>query len=81
MARWWWRASDWLLRPSVSALLQLARIDPAQLTLVAALDEHPERAPGGGRFECYLPLAALVDLDIARASAAARRAGRRDRAF
>ena len=35
---------------------------------MAALDEHPERAISlvVAGFECYLPLAALVDLDMER---------------
>jgi len=49
-------------------LLQLARIDSAQLTLVETLTEHPERSVGVvvAGFECYLPLTSLIDLDVER---------------
>ena len=57
-----------LVESQREAFLQLARIDPAQLTLVTGLAEHPERAVSlvVAGFECYLPLAALVDLDVER---------------
>ncbi|MEN6480218.1 MAG: class I tRNA ligase family protein, partial [Anaerolineales bacterium] len=57
-----------LLQEQREALELLARIDPAQLTLVAALDSHPAQTVGvvAGGFEGYLPLAALVDLEAER---------------
>jgi valyl-tRNA synthetase len=50
-------------------LVALARIDPARLQIEALLASKPEKALTlvVGGYECYLPLAALVDLDRERA--------------
>jgi valyl-tRNA synthetase len=56
------------LREQEAALLLLARVDGAQLTLAAQLAQRPEKALTlvVGGYECALPLAALVDLDKER---------------
>ncbi len=57
------------LRAQARALAALARIDEGRLELHASLDAPPEKAltlvVGGAT--CYLPMAALVDLDRERA--------------
>ena len=57
------------LHEQAAVLKTLAHIDEAQLTLEARLDSKPDKALAlvGVGFECYLPLAALVDLDKERA--------------
>lgn len=64
-------AGDYLpfLREQAAVLESLAHIDGAQLTLAARLENKPDKALAlvGVGFECYLPLAALVDLDKERA--------------
>ena len=57
------------LRGQQAVFEMLAHIDGAQLQIAAHLDHKPEQAlalvvPG---YECYLPLAALIDLDKERA--------------
>ena len=50
-------------------LIRLARIDPVQLRIEAALEEKPAKALTlvVGGYEVYLPLAGLVDVDRERA--------------
>ncbi len=64
-------AGDYLpfLREQAAVLESLAHIDGAQLALAARLENKPDKALAlvGVGFECYLPLAALVDLDKERA--------------
>jgi len=57
------------LRKQAAVLETLAHIDGQQLTLEARLDSKPDKALAlvGVGFECYLPLAALLDLDKERA--------------
>jgi len=56
------------LQSQAEVLQTLARIDPAQLTIAETLDEKPAKALAlvVGSYECYLPLAALVDLEKER---------------
>ncbi|MBC7235571.1 MAG: valine--tRNA ligase [Chloroflexi bacterium] len=58
-----------LLREQEAVLSSLARIDAGRLTLAAELAEKPAKALTliTADYECYLPLAALVDLDRERA--------------
>jgi valyl-tRNA synthetase len=47
-------------------LVNLARLDADQLTIVSALDEKPEQSVSqviSGGIEIYLPLAGMIDLD------------------
>jgi valyl-tRNA synthetase len=57
------------LGAQAEALATLARVDPQQLTIAERLEAAPEKALTlvVGGYECYLPLAALVDLDKERA--------------
>ncbi|HHX65937.1 MAG TPA: valine--tRNA ligase [Chloroflexi bacterium] len=57
------------LREQSGVLQFLARIDGERLTIAETLDERPQQALTLviGGIECYLPLAALVDLDRERA--------------
>lgn len=58
-----------LLAAQSETLVTLARLDPARLRLAAALPEKPKQALSllVGGVECYLPLAAMVDLAAERA--------------
>jgi valyl-tRNA synthetase len=57
------------LRSQAAVLQSLAHIDGAQLRIEERLTSRPEKALTlvVGGYECYLPLAALVDLDQERA--------------
>jgi valyl-tRNA synthetase len=57
------------LQTQAAALELLARVDPQRLEIAARLGAPPEQALAlvVGGYECYLPLAALVDLDRERA--------------
>ena len=57
------------LADQAQVLVALARIDPAQLQIAAQVANKPEKALTlvVGGYECYLPLAALVDLTKERA--------------
>ena len=57
------------LRAHAGALQSLAHIDGERLQIEERLDIKPEKALAvvAGGYECYLPLAALVDLDRERA--------------
>jgi valyl-tRNA synthetase len=56
------------LMGQAAALQALARVDGDQLRVVEHLDARPDKALAlvVGGYECYLPLAALVDLDRER---------------
>ena len=58
-----------LLQAQAAALQFLARIDPQRLEITVRLDDEPQKALTlvVGDYTCYLPLAALVDLDKERA--------------
>ena len=58
-----------LLVAQTETLVTLARLDPAKLRIKATLPEKPKQALSllVGGVECYLPLAAMVDLAAERA--------------
>jgi len=58
-----------LLAAQSETLVNLARLDPARLHIAATLPEKPRQALSllAGGVECYLPLAAMVDLAAERA--------------
>jgi valyl-tRNA synthetase len=58
-----------LLVAQTETLVTLARLDPAKLRIAATLPEKPRQALSllVGGVECYLPLAAMVDLAAERA--------------
>jgi len=58
-----------LLAAQTETLVTLARLDPAKLRIAATLPEKPKQALSllVGGVECYLPLAAMVDLAAERA--------------
>ncbi|OGO05003.1 MAG: valine--tRNA ligase [Chloroflexi bacterium RBG_13_56_8] len=58
-----------LLQEQERTLQMLARVDGEKLHLVERIDDKPEKALAlvVGGYECYLPLAGLVDLDRERA--------------
>jgi valyl-tRNA synthetase len=58
-----------LLAAQSETLVNLARLDPARLHIAATLPEKPRQALSllVGGVECYLPLAAMVDLAAERA--------------
>jgi valyl-tRNA synthetase len=58
-----------LLAAQSEMLVTLARLDPARLRIAATLPEKPRQALSllVGGVECYLPLAAMVDLAAERA--------------
>ena len=57
-----------VLSEQAASLQALARIDETRMTIAASLEDKPEKALTLviGGYECYLPLAALVDLDKER---------------
>jgi len=58
-----------LLAAQTETMVILARLDPAKLRIAATLPEKPQQALSllVGGVECYLPLAAMVDLAAERA--------------